>query len=143
MQTQSGAAQIENIWKNFKVNKKMLLELYFTKTYAKQYANLHIQERLFKENNIFNTCQLNILHNIFLHRVKNGKMANVLLSKFLRPLHHYPINFSRNNYILPSFNLTKSKYRIAIRFPKLWNNILNKEEKLMEDPSIFHVFLHV
>ena len=91
-----------------------------------------------KENNILNIYQLNILNNLlFLHRVKNGKASNVFLSKFLRPSHHYPTSFSQNIYIVPSFKLTKSKYRIIIRAPKLWNIVLNIEEKLIEKPAIF------
>ena len=50
---------------------------------------------------------------------------------------HYPTSFSQNNYIVPSFKLTKSKYRITIRAPKLWNIILNIEEKLIEKPAVF------
>ena len=46
-------------------------------------------------------------------------------------------NFTRNNYIVPSFKLAKSKYRITIRAPKLWNIILNIEEKLIENRTIF------
>ena len=85
----------------------------------------HIQE-LFKKNNILNTCQLNILNNLlFLHRVKDRKVTNVLLSNISRPSHRYQANFSRNNYILPSFKRTKSKHRITLRSTKLWNNILN------------------
>ena len=56
----------------------------------------------FKENNILNIYKLNIFKNfVFLHQVKNEKPPNTFLSKFLRPLHHYPINFYRNKYILP------------------------------------------
>ena len=63
-------------------------------------------------------------------------MLNIyILSKFLRPSHHYPISFCRNNYIAPSFKLTKSNYRLTIRVPKLWNIILNK--KNIEKPAIF------
>ena len=73
----------------------MLLELSFTK------ANLHIHENI-SEDNILNIYQLNIFNNLlFLHRVKNGKVPNVFLSNFLRPLHHYPTSFSRDNYIVP------------------------------------------
>ena len=91
-----------------------------------------------KENNILNIYQLNIFNNLlFVHRVKTGKAPNVLLCKFLRPSHHYITSFSRNNYILPSFKLTKSKYRTTIRAPKLWNIILNIEEKLIDNPAIF------
>ena len=64
-------------------------------------------------------------------------MPNVFLSKFLRPSVHYPTSFYRNNYIVPSFNLTKSKYRITICAGKLWNIILNIEEKLVEKLAIF------
>ena len=94
----------------------------------------------FKGNNILNIYQLNILSNLlFLHQVKNWKPPNVLLSKFLRPLHHYPTSFSRNNYILPSFKLRKNKYRTATRAPKLWNIILNIEQKFVENPEILKV----
>ena len=81
--------------------------------------------------------QLNIFNNLlFLHRVKNGKAPNVFLSKFLRLSHHYPTSFSQNNYIVPSSKLTKSKYRRTIRAPKLWNIILNIEEKLKKNMQI-------
>ena len=97
----------------------------------------HTREH-FKENNILNIYQLNIFNNLlFLHRVKNGKAPNVFLSKFLRPSHDYLTSFSQNNYIVPSFKLAKSKYRITICALKLWNTILNIEEKLVEKPAIF------
>ena len=54
----------------------------------------------------------------------------VFLCKFLRHSHHYPSSFSQNNYVVPSFKLTKSKYRITIRAPELRNIILNIEEEL-------------
>ena len=92
----------------------------------------------FKENNILNICQLNIFNNLlFLHRVKNGKAPNVFLSKFLRPLRHYPTCYSRNDYLVSSFKLTKNKYTITIRPPKLWNIILNIKEKLIEKTEVF------
>ena len=97
----------------------------------------HTREH-FKENNILNIFQLNIFSNLlFLHRVKSGKAANVFLCKFLRHSHHYPTSFSPNNYIVPSFKLTKSKYGITIRAPELWNIILNIEEELIEKHAIF------
>ena len=57
--------------------------------------------------------------------------------KELKPSHHYLTSFSQNNYIVPFLKLTKSKYRITIRAPKLWNVILNIEEKFIENPAIF------
>ena len=101
----------------------------------------HTREH-FKENNILNMYQLNIFNKLlFLHRVKNGKAPNVFLSRFLRPSHYCPTSFSQNNYIVPSFKLTKRKYRITIRARKLWNIILNIEEKLIEKPAVFKATL--
>ena len=66
---------------------------------------------------------------------KNGKAPNVFLSKFLRPLQHYPTSFSQNNYIVPSFKLSKCKYRITIGASQLWSIVLKIEEKLIEKPA--------
>ena len=82
--------------------------------------------------------RLHILNNLlFLHLVKNRKAHNVFLSKFLRPSHHYPTSFSQNIYIVSSFKLAKSKYRITIRAPKLRNIILVIEVKPIEKSAIF------
>ena len=95
------------------------LELPFTK------KNLHVYYSNFYLLNTFNNL-------LFLHRVKNSKTP-----KFLRPLHHYPTSFSQNNYIVSSFKLAKSKYRITISTLKLRNSILNIEEKLIEKSAVF------
>ena len=109
----------------------------------RQNKSVHIREH-FKWNNILNIYQLNIFNNLpFLDRVKNGKGHNVFLFKFLRPSHHYPTSFSQNNYIVPSFKLTKSKYRITIRAPKLWNIILNIEEKCIEKHANLKVTIKI
>ena len=92
----------------------------------------HTREH-FKGNNILNINQLNIFNNLFLQK---WKYAQWLLSNFLRFSYHYPTSFSQNDYLVPSFKLTKSNYRIIIRTPKLWKIILNIEEKLIEKPLI-------
>ena len=87
---------------------------------------------------MLNIYQLNIFNNLlFLNQVKNGKVPNFFLSKILRPSHYYPTSFSSSKYFAPSFKLTKSKCRITIRALKLWNTILNTEEKLVEKYTIF------
>ena len=63
---------------------------------------MHIREH-FKENHILNIYQLTIFNNpLFLHRIKNGKVTSIFLSKFLRPSHNYLTSFSQNNYVLAS-----------------------------------------
>ena len=126
------AALIEHIWKNFKVSKqKHAITIIF---HENKFAET--RER-FKEYNILNIYQLNIFDNLFfLHCVKNGKALNVFLSNFLRPSHHYPTSYSGNNYIVTSFKIVKTKYRIIIHPLKLGNIILNIEEKLIENSVI-------
>ena len=115
--------------KKFQSKQKHVVRMIF---YKNKFA--HTGEH-FKENNILNICQLNISNNfLFLHRVK---APIVFFSKFLRPSHYYPTSFSQNNYIVPSFKLTKSKYKITVRAPKLWNVILNIEENFIENPAFF------
>ena len=120
------------------------------RTYLKklQSQQKHVIRIIFHENklahsrehskeNITYIYQLNIFNNLlFSQRVKKGKAPIDFLSKFLRLSHHYSTSFSRSNYILPSFKVTKSKYRI-ICASKSWNIILNIEEKLIENPAIF------
>ena len=87
---------------------------------------------------MLNIYPLNILNNLlFLHQVKNGKVPYVFLSKLFRSSCHYTTRFSKNKYVVPSFKVTKSKYRITIRAPKMWNIILNIEEKLIKYPAVF------
>ena len=48
-----------------------------------------------------------------------------------------PLTFSESNYSLPAHNLRKSKFRISMRAPLLWNNFLSKSAKSLETMSLF------
>ena len=92
----------------------------------------HTRE-IFKEQKILNIYQLNILSNIiFMHRVENKTAPSIFLTKFCKPSHPYPTNFSAHNFLVPTLKLKKSKYRVSIRGPLLWNNILTAAEKTQE-----------
>ena len=70
----------------------------------------HTREHFKKYIYILNIYQLTIFNNLlFLHRVKNGKAPNIVLSKFLRPSHHYPTSFPQNNYIVIVVKSLRSK----------------------------------
>ena len=63
---------------------------------------------IFKEQKILNTYQLNILSNIiFMHRVENKTAPSIFLTKFCKPSHVYPTNFSAHNFLVPTFKLKK------------------------------------
>ena len=92
----------------------------------------HTRE-IFKEQKILNMYQLNILSNIiFMHRVENKTAPSIFLTKFCKPSHPYPTNFSAHNFLVPTLKLKKSRYRVSIRGPLLWNNILTAAEKTQE-----------
>ena len=64
-----------------------------------------------------------------MHRVENKTPRSIILTKFCKPSHPYPTNFSAHNFLVPTLKLKKSKYRVSIRGPLLWNNILTAAEK--------------
>ena len=70
-----------------------------------------------------------------MHRVENKTAPSIFLTKFCKPSHIYPTNFSAHNFLVPTFKLKKSKYRVSIvsiRGRLLWNNILTTAEKTQE-----------
>ena len=95
-------------------------------------------KELFVQNKVFNVYQLNILNNlIFMHKVRNETAPAVFLPKFQKPAHPYPTNFSKLNQIKPKSQLSRSKYRISVRSPALWNEFLTDSEKEIENLSLF------
>ena len=61
----------------------------------------------------------------------------MFLSKFWKPAHPNPTNFSELNYIKPRSQLSSSKYRISVRGPAHWNEFLTDSEKEIENLSPF------
>ena len=72
-----------------------------------------------------------------MYRVENKTAPSIFLIKFCKPPHVYPTNFSAHNFLVPTFKLKKSKYRVSIRGQLLWNNILTAAEKTQESLSKF------
>ena len=110
----------------------MLFALFFYKD-----KFLRTQE-LFVQNKVFNVYQLNILNNFtFMHKGKTETAPAVFLPKFQKPAHPYPTTFSKRNYIKPTSELTRSKYRISVRGPALWNEFLIDIEKKIRNLLLF------
>ena len=58
------------------------------------------RREIFKGQKILNIYQLNILNNtIFMHRVENKTAPSIFLTKFCKPSHVYPTNFSAHNFL--------------------------------------------
>ena len=60
------------------------------------------------EQKILNIYQLNILSNIiFMHRVENKTAPSIFLTKFCKPSHPCPTDFSAHNFLVPTLKLKK------------------------------------
>ena len=93
-------------------------------------------KELFVHNKVFNVYQSNILNNlIFMRKVRNETAPAVFLPKFQKPAHPYPTNFLKLNYIKRKSQLSRSKYRLSVRGPALWNEFLTDGEKEIENLS--------
>ena len=94
---------------------------YATATVYSKDRMSHTRE-LFKEFKVLNVYQVIILKNlVFMHQINSNTVPTIFLNKFKKSTHNYPTNFARITQL--SFKLSKTKYRISIRGPALWNNI--------------------
>ena len=76
-----------------------------------------------------------------MHRVENKTAPSIFLTKFCKPSHPYPTNFSAHNFLVPILKLKKSKYRVSVRGPSLWNKISTAAEKIQESPPKFRAII--
>ena len=72
-----------------------------------------------------------------MHKFINNQIPSIF-SDFIKRLNHkYPTNFSQSRFYLKRYSLNSTKYSISIRGPKLWNDVINKEEKDIQSYSLF------
>ena len=72
-----------------------------------------------------------------MYRLENSDMPAIFNDIVKKPEHKYPTKFSSLNYTLRKYSFTNSRFSISFRGPKLWNEILNKEEKGLESHTLF------
>ena len=67
-----------------------------------------------------------------MQRVENKTACSIFLTKFDKLSHAYSTIFSAHSFLVPTLKLKRSKYRVSIRGPLLWNNVLIAAEKNQE-----------
>ena len=72
-----------------------------------------------------------------MHKIKNRTAPSSFLEKFEQPAHSYPTRFSSGNYRKPQIILRKCRFRISIRGPAIWNNLVRSTEKEIQSSSLF------
>ena len=73
-----------------------------------------------------------------MHKVKNETGSEVFPPNFQKPARAYPTNFSKLNYIKPTTQLSRSKYRISVEVqPFCRNKFLTDGEKEIKNLPLF------
>ena len=72
-----------------------------------------------------------------MHKFNDQQTPRIFIDLIKKPVHKYPTNFSKSNFCLKNVSLNSTKYSISCRGPKLWNEIIHKEEKELESYSLF------
>ena len=93
---------------------------------------------LFENLNAWNVYQINIYQHLsFMHKFINNQIPSIFSDLIKRPDHKYPTDFLQSNFYWKRYSLNSTKYYISIRGPKLWNDVINKEEKDIQSYSLF------
>ena len=87
--------------------------------------NCNIKESITRMK-ILNIIKLNIYQVLnFMHRIKTNINSNEIN-------HSYPTRFSNNRFVEKKIFLTQAKFSVSSRGPRLWNNLLNTQQRTME-----------
>lgn len=93
---------------------------------------------LLRSAKVLNIFQLNLLKNlIFMHNIKQKNAPIIFQTNFHTISHAYPTKFSQNNFKQAPVLLKQTRFRMSIRGPKLWNNLLTNKEKMIHFPPLF------
>ena len=87
---------------------------------------------------ILNIYKLNIYQVlIFMHQIKTNTAPIVFHNNFNEINHSYPTRFSNNRFVEKKIFLTQTKFAVLSRGPRLWNNLLNTQQRTMEHEISF------
>ena len=93
---------------------------------------------LFEPCEILNVYELNLLNTVvFMHKIKSRTAPSSFLEKSEQPSHSYSTHFLSGNYRKPQIKLRKCRFRISIRGPAIWNDLVGSTEKKIQPPSHF------
>ena len=93
---------------------------------------------LFENLSALSLYQIDIYQHLnFMHNLIDNQISSIFSRVVKRPVHKYPRNFAKSSFYLKKYSLNGTKYYISIRGTKLWNDIINKEEKDIQSYSLF------
>ena len=72
-----------------------------------------------------------------MHKIKNRTAPSSFFKEFEQPSHSYPTRFSSRNYSKPQIKLRKCRFRISIRGPAIWKNLVGSTGKEIQSSFLF------
>ena len=72
-----------------------------------------------------------------MYQFQKYQAPKIFTMAFENPTHKYPTRFSETNFKYKKYSLTSTKHSISVRGPKIWNELLTKEENEIQSHSIF------
>ena len=96
------------------------------------------RKELFRSCNVLHVYKLNLLNtSIFMDKIKTGTGRVTFHTTIKMPSHSHLTCFSSVSYNKRKTRLRKSRCRISIRGPTIWNNFVANTEKELELSSLF------
>ena len=105
---------------------------------------IHNKNRFYHSKELFESCEilsvykLNLLNTaVFMHKIKNRTAPSSFLENLEQPSHSYSTRFPIWNYRKPQVKSRKCRFRIFIRGPEIWNDLVGGTEKEIQSSSRF------
>ena len=95
------------------------------------YAAEHTREKM-EEIKVLKIYKLNIYQVLtFISEIKWDSAPAAFRNDFREISHRYPTGFSQNNFVEGNIVSDQTKFAVSSRGPRLWNRLLNQEQKNM------------
>ena len=100
-------------------------------------GNADIKELMFKMK-VLNIYKLNIYQVLtFMFKIKTNTAPLVFRTQFKEIQHTYPTRCSKNSFVENQLVYSQTKFSVSSRGPRLWNNILDQQQKAILHGTIF------
>ena len=117
---------------------------YFTKLETIHYQQKHAARIIFNEDILthskpllwsliaLNIYQINLCQYAnFMYKFRVNQAPKIFHMAFEKSTHKYPTQLSVSNFKYKEYSLTSTKHSISVRGPKIWNEFLTKDEKVI------------
>ena len=100
-----------------------------------EYADIR---KIMLDMKVLNIYKLNIFQVLnFMFKIKANTAPRIFQTQFTEIYHHYPTRFSTNSFVEKQLVYSQTKFSVSSRGPRLWNKILDRQQKALECETSF------